>query len=231
MPTPSSSSWFPKLAACLRKLPFGCTAAPPRACDFYYEPLRSLAVYHVSRVNIQLTSLGSYYFLNGDNVTAFPPGFRMIAGDSRRRTYTAGDPNKPDPEKSIWEGLGQTNQATLQQRALGFNCLNYGRGQNEDTLFRHVLPEKGFMDANCADGVRFELMFPSCWNGRDLDSATHTEHVAYPKLVMNNACPPGFPVQLPALLFETIWATNAFRGRNGRFVIANGDTTGTINFR
>ena len=149
----------------------------------------------------------------------------MIAGDTFRRTYTAGDPTQPDPDKSAWAGLKQTGQDTLRQRALGFNCLNYGKTP-EGTLDRHYLPEKSFLDQNCAQGVRFELMFPSCWNGKDLSNSDFKSHMAYPDLVMNGNCPSGFETRLPSILYETIWDTYAFKNRNGRFVLSNGDTTG-----
>ncbi|KAL2207808.1 hypothetical protein CC79DRAFT_1273027 [Sarocladium strictum] len=173
----------------------------------------------------QVGGMLAYYLLFGDNITAFPEGFQMMAGDTDRREYTLGDPNEPDPEKSTWGSLGQTKQSDLEQRALGFNCLNYQRAP-EGTLYRHKLPDKEFLDANCADGVRFELMFPSCWNGHDLDSSNHKKHVAYPDLVMTGTCPEDFPIRLPSILYEVIWNTNAFNGRDGRFVVSNGDPTG-----
>jgi len=182
----------------------------------------------------QVGGMLAYYFLFKDDnnpsagVKAFPEGFRMIAGDSLRRNYSiAGlDVKQADPEKSLWVALGQTSQVDLEQRAVGFNCLNYGR-HPEGSLYRHYLPDKAYLDANCADGVRIELMFPSCWNGKDLDSPNHRDHVAYPDLVMNGRCPPGFNVKLPGLFYETIWATNAFVGKEGQFVLANGDINGT----
>jgi hypothetical protein len=182
----------------------------------------------------QIGGMLNYYFLNKDpshgpdgKITAFPPGFRMIAGDSLRRNYSiAGLSAKDrDPEKSLWKVLGQTTQVDLEQRALGFNCLNYGKTP-EGSLYRHYLPEKSYLDENCADGVRFEIMFPACWDGKNLDSHNHRSHVAYPDLVMGGSCPPGYPVVLPGLFYETIWATNAFRGKAGEFVISNGDSDG-----
>lgn len=150
----------------------------------------------------------------------------MIAGDTKRRKFTAGNPQEPDPAKSNWAALGQTDQSHLEQRAIGFNCLNYDR-QPEPTLFRHFMPDKAYLDANCKDGLRLELMFPSCWDGKNLDSEDHKSHVAYPDLVMNGNCPDSHPVHLPGLLFETIWSTAQFEGRNGVFTMANGDPTGT----
>ena len=171
----------------------------------------------------------AYYFLNTDDrkskIMAYPKSFRMIAGDNSRRDFTAGNYTMVDPPKSEWAALNQTDQATLAQRATGFNCLNYAKDA-EASLLRHFLPDKSYLDANCPDGIRFELMFPSCWNGVDMDSANHRDHVAYPDLVMEGNCPSSFPVRLPGLFYETIWDTPAYKDRTGKFVIANGDVQG-----
>ncbi|KAK7415669.1 hypothetical protein QQX98_005701 [Neonectria punicea] len=174
----------------------------------------------------QVGGMLAYYLLYGDNITTFPNDFRMLSGTNDRRSYGAGDPSKPDPEKSLWESLGQTSQDTLAERALGFNCLNYAKDP-EGTLYRHYLPNKEYLDANCKDGIRFEIMFPSCWKGGDeTDSDDHKSHVAFPDLVMTGTCPDDYPVRLPSLMYEVIWDTASYSDRNGQFVIANGDTTG-----
>ncbi|KAJ8118227.1 hypothetical protein ONZ43_g4034 [Nemania bipapillata] len=174
----------------------------------------------------QVGGMLAYYLLRGDNVTAFPAGFQMIAGSNYRREYTVGDPYSPDPPQSSWAALKQTGQSDLEQRAIGFNCLNY-QAPAEASLFRHYMPNKTFTDANCPDGLRLELMFPSCWNG-ELDSDTHKTHVAYPDLVGNGNCPDTHTQRLVTLFFETIWDTNAaqFQGKTGSFVMSNGDRTG-----
>ncbi|KAK0635356.1 hypothetical protein B0T17DRAFT_485782 [Bombardia bombarda] len=181
----------------------------------------------------QVGGMLAYYFLRPDannpksGVTAFPEDFRMIARDSLRRNYSIGgqDATKADPEQSLWAALGQTTQTDLEQRAVGFNCLDYNKAP-EGSLYRHYMPDKDYLDANCKDGVRIEVMFPSCWNGKDLDTKNHRDHVAYPDLVMAGGCPEGFDVKLPGLFYETIWATNAFAGVDGKFVVANGDEKG-----
>lgn len=173
----------------------------------------------------QVGGMLAYYLLYGNNITAFPTNFRMISGDTNRRSYTLGDVSAEDPPKSLWASMGQTSQSDLAQRAIGFNCLNYQKAP-EGTLYRHHMPSKEYLDANCANGLRLELMFPSCWDGKNLDSENHRDHVAFPNLVMNGDCPPEFPVRLPSMLFEVIHDTTAFKGRNGRFVMANGDPTG-----
>ncbi|KAI2470832.1 hypothetical protein F4781DRAFT_159338 [Annulohypoxylon bovei var. microspora] len=174
----------------------------------------------------QVGGMLAYYLLRGDNVTAFPAGFQMISGSNYRREYTVGDPKSPDPPQSNWAALKQTGQDDLAQRAIGFNCLNYQKAP-EASLYRHYLPDKAFLDANCPDGVRIELMFPSCWNGQ-VSATDHKSHVAFPSLVGNGDCPDTHPQRLVTLFYETIWNTNQadFQGREGQFVISNGDPTG-----
>ncbi|KAI0471752.1 hypothetical protein GGR56DRAFT_682008 [Xylariaceae sp. FL0804] len=174
----------------------------------------------------QVGGMLAYYFQRGDNVTAFPEGFRMIAGNNWRRNYTLGNPGVPDPPQSNWLSLKQTSQSDLAQRAVGYNCLDYSKTA-EASLWRHYLPDKSYTDANCPDGLRLELMFPSCWNG-ELDSSDHQSHVAYPDLVGNGDCPSSHPQRLVTLFYETIWNTadSSFADKNGEFVISNGDPTG-----
>jgi len=147
----------------------------------------------------------------------------MIAGDGNQRNFTL---PVPDPEKSLWAlDPAQSSQSGLAQKAVGFNCLNYDIDP-EGALYRHFLPDKGYLDANCKDGIRAELMFPSCWNGKNVTSKNKRSHVAYPDLVTTGSCPTDFPVRLPGLFYEIIWDTHAFAGVAGEFVLSNGDPTG-----
>lgn len=145
----------------------------------------------------------------------------MLAGDKNQRNYTGPFPDKP---QSLWSG-DEVSQFSLGQKAIGFNCMNYDKAA-EPSLYRHFLPDKSYLDQNCIDGVRFEMMFPSCWNGKDLDSEDHKSHVAYPDLVKDGTCPEGFEHRVVSLMYETIWNTYAFKDMNGKFVLANGDPTG-----
>ena len=180
----------------------------------------------------------SYYLLNGgmtssgktQKIEAFPTGFQMISGHNFQRNSslpTPQDPNvhfqAPLADMGPWP---MESQASLAQRALGFNCMNYFQGVTpEPTLARHSFPDKSFLDAHCSDGLRLELMFPSCWNGQN-DSPDHKSHVAFPDSVMSGNCPEGYDRRLPSLMYETIVATDHFKGKNGKFVLANGDPTG-----
>ncbi|EEA24064.1 hypothetical protein EYB25_004812 [Talaromyces marneffei] len=164
----------------------------------------------------------AYYFVYGNNPQPFPQGFRMVAGDQYLRNFTGPVPDLPTSE---WTANDKT-QFSLAQKALGFNCLHYDRGSDEDSLYRHTLPDKQFLDENCSDGLRLELMFPSCWNGVDVDTPNHKSHMAYPDLVKDGKCPEGFGTRLVTLFFETKYDTQNFKGVDGQFVLATGDPTG-----
>jgi hypothetical protein len=47
-----------------------------------------------------------------------------------------------------------------------------------------------------ATGLRLRVTFPSCWNGRALDSPDHQSHMAYPS---RGHCPSSHPVAVPAI--------------------------------
>ncbi|KAJ9504450.1 hypothetical protein H2202_000506 [Exophiala xenobiotica] len=169
-----------------------------------------------------------YYFTEGpgagwgENVTAFPQNFRMIAGMSPKRAFYG---PQPGPPMSLWQDSDRTQQS-LMEKAVGFNCLHYDTSPNEGALEVHYMRNKTFLDETCTDGIRAEMMFPSCWNGKDLDSQNHTTHIAYPYEIKYGDCPPDYPVRLPVLFYETIYQTNLFKGIDGQFVFANGDPTG-----
>ena len=146
----------------------------------------------------------------------------MVAGNPAIRNFTGPFPDTP---LSSWNLDATDDQFFLQQRALGFNCLNYAVAP-EPSLYRHVLPSKDYLDANCADGLRLELAFASCGNG-SIDSTDHKSHVAYPSLVKEGNCPDGYDVHYPFLFYETIFATNTFDGVAGEFVLSYGDPVGT----
>lgn len=139
----------------------------------------------------------------------------------------AGDPNLRDfpyreIEKSIWIASDRTEDA-LRQKAVGFNCLNYLAPANAALGLRE-LPDE--VANRCVDGIRAEVFFPSCWNGKDLDSSNHRDHMRYPSLMDDGDCPTGFKVRLVSLFFETIWNVHAFAGQKGRFVFSTGDPIG-----
>lgn len=163
----------------------------------------------------------AYYLFYLKDVVPFPEGFQMIAGDPTVRNFTGPTPDTP---LSYWPTY-PSDQFFLQQRAIGFNCLNYDMDP-EASLYRHELPDRNTMDNQCKDGLRLEMAFPSCGTG-EIDSDNHRSHVAYPSLVKEGNCPDGYDVHYPFLFYETIFATNKFAGVPGDFVLSTGDPVGT----
>ena len=151
---------------------------------------------------------------------AIPNGMRMVSGNAMRRNGTVPFPEPSGP----WKGATQDE---LEQRAIGFNCLNYKSPKPEDTCYRHFMPDKAFIDANCPDGLRLEVVFPHCWNGKDLDSTDHKSHLRYGAAGINGGdCPAGFDHVITQILLETIVPVANYKQRQGFFTLSNGDPTG-----
>lgn len=72
--------------------------------------------------------------------------------------------------------------------------------------------------AQCDSGIlSVSLQFPNCWNGKDLDSADHKSHMAYP---VSGKCPSSHPVVLPRI--ESFWRYNVGTGPIGTFAFDSG---------
>ncbi|MER5427092.1 DUF1996 domain-containing protein [Streptosporangium roseum] len=87
-----------------------------------------------------------------------------------------------------------------------WSCLHAG----------HVGSSKNFV--TCPAGTMLEsyLDFPQCWNGRDLDSADHKSHMAYP---VAGTCPASHPVPVPKLRQVLRYPVN---GDPAKFRLASG---------
>ncbi|EED20675.1 WSC domain protein, putative [Talaromyces stipitatus ATCC 10500] len=139
---------------------------------------------------------------NNDPLKAFPEGFRMLAGDPFQRNFT-GD---------------------FAAQAISYACLDYSGGGKPET--------NEFPDYNCPDGLRAQVFFPSCWDGKNLDSPDHKSHVSYPisGAYNNGVCPDTHPVHLVSIFYEIIFQTNLFADQwwdtKQPFVWAMGDPTG-----
>lgn len=52
---------------------------------------------------------------------------------------------------------------------------------------------------------------PSCWDGKNLDSPNHQDHVAYPTsgpanfLSLGGSCPSTHPIRIPQLMYGKLW--------------------------
>jgi hypothetical protein len=77
-----------------------------------------------------------------------------------------------------------------------YNCLRHPQG-GQVTGSSAAIP-------SCPGGTYLsaKIIFPSCWDGRNLDSPDHKSHMAYPA---KGRCPVGHPVSLPTLGIRLRW--------------------------
>lgn len=71
---------------------------------------------------------------------------------------------------------------------------------------------KSFPAQPCAGGIRTTITFPTCWDGKNVDSPDHKIHVAYPQsgtFESVGQCPSTHPVRLPQLMYEVMWDVSA----------------------
>ena len=167
---------------------------------------------------------------NNKTTTAFAPGFRMFVGDALLRA-------KPTAEDGPWDLRHQTCYRC-------YNATGFGGDVYAPCIDPDGLDTQGFPDRPCPGGIRSNVLFPTCWDGVNLDSADHRSHVAWPVDGPHNfdgahtahACPDSHPVRIPQLMYEIVWDTAEFNdpdlwpeeqdGRSQPFVLSNGDTTG-----
>jgi Domain of unknown function (DUF1996) len=81
---------------------------------------------------------------------------------------------------------------------VSFDCVRFPNG-GEVTKRTAAIP-------TCPGGsyLSARVMFPSCWDGRNLDSPDHKSHMAYPT---RERCPVTHPVSLPVLSTRVRWKT------------------------
>lgn len=74
-------------------------------------------------------------------------------------------------------------------------------------------------------------MFPSCWDGKNLDSDDHKSHVAFPDGVSTGNCPSTHPYRFITLFYEVTFNVadmdySLAKNETQPFVFAQGDPTG-----
>jgi hypothetical protein len=157
---------------------------------FSLVPDGGLTVYYESR--------GGFGNQTHPDYQPFPPGFRMVAGNPIRRTFSG----------------------TTDELAVSFVCLG-----NPSAPEGNKMPTDKYF---CSNGFRAQIYFPMCWNGKDIDSPDHKSHMAYPTSYNLGNCPPTHPVRVPGVFFEAFYSVDQFPHGKGTqpFVWACGDQTG-----
>ncbi|KAF2688717.1 hypothetical protein K458DRAFT_475395 [Lentithecium fluviatile CBS 122367] len=143
------------------------------------------------------------------------PGFRMLAGDPNLRTKTGKAP-------------GICHRCLkASERTMGGSGAPCSSGDTSE-----------FPNKPCPGGIRATIIFPSCWDGVNLDSPDHKSHVAYAPGVgsgglASDKCPSTHPVRIPQVMYEIMYDTSGpfsdakyFKDGKQPLVYSFGDPTG-----
>ncbi|KAH8201372.1 hypothetical protein TruAng_004455 [Truncatella angustata] len=122
---------------------------------------------------------------NGDQkITSFQPGFRMTVGSPTTDTLD-----------------GAKNHTGLR-----YVCL--------DSAYTRFPELPDFPAKACKGGIMTVHHFPSCWDGKNLDSPDHQAHMyntVKEAFQPADPCPASHPVRMPQLAYETLWNTTMFK--------------------
>ncbi|KAH7392525.1 hypothetical protein BKA66DRAFT_439251 [Pyrenochaeta sp. MPI-SDFR-AT-0127] len=145
-------------------------------------------------------------FQQKSKVKAFQPGFRMLIGAPTAATRAEAD----------------------RYPQLTYTCL-----QDMGTRYPET---KSFPKKPCPAGIMVNLRFPTCWDGKNLDSPDHMSHMAYTAtgtFESQGPCPSSHPVRMAQLMYEVIYETAPFNDPSiwpadgsQPFVYSFGDKTG-----
>ncbi|KAJ3838042.1 hypothetical protein F5878DRAFT_620612 [Lentinula raphanica] len=187
-----------------------CTSVPVQQDKSnYWYPDGSFTSVSGNAVMYVLVPVSFSYYLFDDSsnsTMAFPNDFRMLSGDTTLRTL---------------------NASSFAQQAVTFLCLQFSGTSNR----YNELP----VGVRCPAGIRSQINFPSCWDGKNVDSPDHKSHVAFLSTGPDNGTcdDPQYPITLPRIFMEVYWITQDFDNQRDQaltpsqpFVFANGDPTG-----
>ncbi|KAL2173004.1 uncharacterized protein P884DRAFT_288391 [Thermothelomyces heterothallicus CBS 202.75] len=128
--------------------------------------------------------------------------------------------------------IGDASYRTKEQ-ANRFRQITYACLQDLSTRFPETMD---FPKEPCPAGIMANVRFPTCWDGKNLDSPDHMSHMSYPEtgtFESGGPCPASHPVRVPQLMYETIWDTSQFNSKDlwpedgsQPFVWSMDDTTG-----
>lgn len=84
---------------------------------------------------------------------------------------------------------------------------------------------------DCEDGLRAQVFFPSCWDGKNLDSPDHKSHMKHLSRNQDGDCPASHPVQMISLFYEVTWDIHSLKylwqdQGQPKLVWSNGNPTG-----
>ncbi len=79
-------------------------------------------------------------------------------------------------------------------QAAKYVCINIARQDSNGMPWQKSIP-------NCGTDSYLQMVveFPQCWDGKNLDSPNHKDHMAYPNGQTANRCPTTHPVAIPLI--------------------------------
>ncbi|KAI6374301.1 hypothetical protein MCOR25_003246 [Pyricularia grisea] len=135
------------------------------------------------------------YYMPSGKVTVFKKGFRMLVGDA-----------------------GQTDTSKVSKANICHRCWT----APSESTFIGGAPCSGSDTVDIPQNpsckmIRQTLVFPWCWDGKNLDSPDHKSHVTYGAgmgISGGGNCPASHPVKLPVIMYELMWNVTEFSNRN-----------------
>jgi hypothetical protein len=112
---------------------------------------------------------------------------------------------------------GPTDTNSVDQWKMGFDCYGHGPGTPGDAYDGGLKPTLAALAATgkCPVGawLRVFLVFPDCWDGKNLDSPDHRSHVAFGDGALidsfKRACPASHPYNIPEIALQIFFTTDA----------------------
>ncbi|KAJ2912083.1 hypothetical protein MD484_g8333, partial [Candolleomyces efflorescens] len=144
-----------------------------------------------------------------EKVTSFSKIYSVGVPNDHRDPFRRARPTELDPTQP--ESWSLTFRC-WESKAFNDPSNMYPPGGGPYDTFE--LPKK-----KCPGGIRSNTFFPSCWDGKNLDSENHQDHVAFMQgevnpnagiILMNGTCPSTHPVRIPMVFLETVWDTPRF---------------------
>ncbi|GMF18995.1 unnamed protein product [Phytophthora fragariaefolia] len=179
-----------------------CTSCPIRA---------DLSAYWVPQLYVKFKNGSGYGLVESHQIVYYEPrptGDEKVIAFPDGLKMLAGNPKLREKGDSI------------EEKAITWVCLDYDNPHPE---------QQGIPNSKCPNGLRGQVNFPMCWNGKDLDSDDHKSHVAYATGLDGGSCPDGWK-KMVKIFYEAFYNVAQYEdewdGDLHPFVLANGDRTG-----
>jgi hypothetical protein len=128
--------------------------------------------------------------------------------------YKNGVPVAPERVTVYYQGVFERGGAVTPPQGLRIvvgNAVATSPGQNPAARWSCLgYPQSSSDFLNCPAGSKLQtyLDFPTCWDGRNLDSADHKSHVQFIIGGIGGHCPAGYPKMLPRTEFLITYPVN-----------------------